>query len=194
MRNNRIQQNKLYYTRKDYNKSEKKIKRNRQYLIELKEELLEKKGALALSNDQVSKQCTKNLLQKAFLLEERMTHQRLCAERKEYTKIIQFGQQIAQKIGGERDNNKSRIRLYFERVLGLRDSRKTRMNEDISSIILNGGCADQNVGNAELRGDVINVLKDIESSSGKVSRLARFFKNKPFTRKLVGNAIGQLSL
>lgn len=195
LRNSRIQQNKLYYTRKDYSKSEKKIKRTRQYLVELQEELLEKKGLLALATDQVSKQCAENLLQKAFLLEERMAHQHLCAEREQHTKIVQFGQLFARKIGGERDSNKSRIRLYFERVFGLRESRQTRVNKDISSIILIGGCHDkENVSNTELRGEAIDVLKEIESSSGKISRLARFFKKKPSTNKLVGNAIGQLCL
>lgn len=193
LRNSRIQQNKLYYTRKDYSKSEKKIKQDSQHLVELQEELLEKKGALALASDKVSKQCAENLLQKGFLLEERMTHQRLCAERKEHTNTIHFSHLFAQTIDCKRDSNKSRIRIYFERVLGLREAQQTRVNKDIRSIIL-AGCDDKNVSCTELRGEAINLLKEIESSSGKISRLARFFKRKSSTGKLVGNAIKQLYL
>ena len=196
LRNSRIQQNKLYYTRKDYSKSEKKVKRDKEYLAELREELLEKKGALAMTNAQVSKQCAENLLQKAFLLEERMTHQRLCAEREEHTKIVEFAQLLTYKIGGERDSKKSRIRLYFERVFGLQDSRQTRISKDISSVILTGGCKDdENVNNTEFRSEAVDVLKEIKPSSGKISRLARFFKKKnPSTDKLIGNAIQKLSI
>ena len=177
----------MYYTRQDYSKNEKKLKRSEQYLADLQEELLEKKGSVVLMSGKVSRMCAEKILQKGSLVEEKIEHQRLCAEREEHTKLFNFGQMFARKVGEEKDYGKSKIRLFVERVFGLKESQQKQLDIDVNAILSCGGNA------KEFRHEVIDVLKEIESSSGKVSRLAKLFKKKKYqTNKLIQNTITRL--
>ena len=158
MKNNRLHNNKLYYTRQDYSKNEKKLKRSKQQLENIKEDISLCKQEIVDNDTETFRLYTERVIEQGGLVSDNIQYQRLCAQREMHTKLFNFGQRFARYVQDGKDQGKSKIRVFFERIFGSKKGKQQeKLNVDINSMLF---------GNAlESRLEVVDVLKNIGKSS-----------------------------
>ena len=161
MKNNRLHNNKLYYTRQDYSKNEKKLKRSKQQFENIKEDIALCKQEIVETDNETFRLYTEQVLEQGGLVSDQIEHQRLCAQREMRTKVFALGQQFARKVQTCRDQGKSKIQVFFERVFSGLNKKDTacvskfqhKLNTDINSMLFGDIL--------ESRLEVADVLKNI---------------------------------
>ena len=161
MKNNRLHTNKLYYTRQDYSKNEKKLKRSKQQLDNVKEDIVLCQQEIIATDNEVFRMHSKRVMEQGGLVSDNIEHQRLCAQREKRTKLFTFGQLFARKVQDGKDQGKSKIRVFFERVFGLKKGQQKKCNADINSMLFGDVL--------ESRLEVVGFLKNIGKSSSVCS-------------------------
>jgi len=157
LKSNRIHNNKLYYTRQDYSKSEKKLKRSKQQLDSVKEDISLCKQEIIDTDNEKFRLYTERVMEQGGLVSDKIQHQRLSAQREMRTKLFTFGQQFAHYVQDGKDQGKSKVRILFERVFGLKkEKQQKKLNVDINSMLF---------GNVLESLEVVDVLKNIGKSS-----------------------------
>ena len=200
LRNNNIQNSKLFYLRQDHSKNAKKLKRNKQYLADLQDDLQERRGSVALMSCKISKVCADRILQSGCLLEKALEHQRLCAEREERIATQQFAEAFARKLKDEKVKGRSCIRRFFERIFGGQDglqrqeSKKQLQEEKLNNDVFPMFYAS----NSDDAKNAVHLLKQIDCESSRLegtadrnnrcrrSRLSKFFKRQGTQNDSVG--------
>ena len=96
-------------------------------------------------------------MEQGGLVSDNIQHQRLCAQREMRTKLFNFGQKFARYVQDGKDQGKSKIRVFFERIFGSKKGKQQeKLNVDINSMLF---------GNVlESRLEVVDVLKNIGKS------------------------------
>ena len=162
LKSNRLHNNKLYYTRQDYSKNEKKLKRSRQQLDNVKEDISLCQQEIIDTDNKAFRLYSEHVLEQGGLVSDQIEHQRLCAQRQMRTKLFTFGQQFAHCVQAGKDQGKNKIRVFFERVFGLKkEKQQKQLNVEISSMLY-GNVLDSRL-------EVVNVLKNIKKSSASSS-------------------------
>ena len=184
MKSNRIHNNKLYYTRQDYSKNEKKLKRSKQQLENIKEDISLCKQEINDTEDQTFRLYTERVLEQGGLVTDQIEHQRLCIQREARSKLFTFGQQFARYVQGGRDQGKSKIRRFFERVFSGANKKEAefqqKLNVDINSMLF-GDVMDSRI-------EIVKVLENIgggnsfspleEKKSSGIKAMARDLAHK----------------
>jgi len=183
LKSNRIHNNKLYYTRQDYSKNEKKLKRSKQQLDNIKEDISLCKQEINDTEDQTFRLYTERILEQGGLVSDQIEHQRLCVQRETHSKLVAFGQQFARYVQGGRDHGKSKIRRFFERVFGgLNEKKEAEFQHQLNiNSMLFGDVMDSRI-------EIVDVLKNIgggnqssseeEKKSSGIKAMARDLAHK----------------
>ena len=91
MKNNRIQQNKLYYTRQDYSKNEKKLKRTQQQLEHISDDIQKcKQEIVTVTDDTYGTHCQR-VFEQGFHIKEHMQCEQMRADRELRHGLFQCG-------------------------------------------------------------------------------------------------------
>ena len=136
MKKNRLHNNKLYYTRQDYSKNEKKLKRSKQQLENIKEDISLCKQEIIDTDTETFRLYTERVMELGSLVSDNIQHQRLCAQREMRTKLFNFGQKFERYVQDGKDKGKSKIRVFFERIFSSKKlKQQMKLNVDILSLI-----------------------------------------------------------
>ena len=163
LKSNSLNKNKLYYMRQDYSKNEKKLKSSLKQIDNVKEDISLCKQEIIDTDNETFRLYSECVLEEGGLVSDQIEHQRLCVQRETRTKLFNFGEHLASYVQSNRQQGKSKIRLFFERVFsglskGKEQQFQNKLNDDINSLLF-GDVLD-------FRLEVADVLKNIE---GKLS-------------------------
>ena len=134
------------------------MKRSKQQLENIKEDISLCKQEIIDNDTETFRLYTERVMEQGGLVSDNIQHQRLCAQREMRTKLFNFGQKFARYVQDGKDQGKSKIRVFFERIFGSKKGKQQeKLNVDINSMLF---------GNVlESRLEVVDVLKNIGKSS-----------------------------
>ena len=151
----------MYYTRQDYSKNEKKLKRSRQQLANAEEDVVLCKQDISNNDNETFTLYSERIREQGSLVDEQIQHQRLCASREKGDAEFKLGQEYARVENSKNTKGKGSFRRFLGRVFGMKSRQEKKLNSDINSMLSNDAF--------EARIQVVKVLKDIQQKNGTSS-------------------------